>query len=178
MLLKRELERKNDEIEARMKVELGEARALWNKERQEEIHHIQAQNEKDYCTFLNEHRTKISEVLSTAKADIEKQKNELVSQKEAELTEAFNQQLKQRTCEESRRIQDHYKEVLSEIERLMSEIHDELVEKRVVGCLTYTSSSLDVQFLDRLRSCLQRSVKGIAYKVISNAKSEWKVIIC
>lgn len=174
VLLKRELERNNDEIEARMKVELGEARALWNKERQEEIQHIQAQNEKDYCTFLNEHRTKISEVLSTAKADFEKQKNELVSRREAELTEIFNQQLKQQTCEESRRIQDHNKEVLSEIERLMSNIHDELVEKRSVGSLSYTSSNLDAPFLDKLRSCLQRSVKGIAYKVISNANIEWK----
>ncbi|XP_075714141.1 centrosomal protein of 152 kDa [Rhinoderma darwinii] len=173
-LLKRELERNKEEYEARIKVELGESRALWNKERQEEIHQIQAQNEKDYRTFLNEHRTKISEVLSTAKSDFEKQKIELMSQKVAELTEIFNQQLKQRTCEESRRIQDHDKEILSEIERLMSDIHDELVEGRVLNSFSYTSSNLDAQFLDKLRSCLQKSVKGIAYKAISDAKSEWK----
>ncbi|XP_069839258.1 centrosomal protein of 152 kDa isoform X2 [Dendropsophus ebraccatus] len=173
-LLRKELERKNHEIEARMKVELGEARALWNRERQEEIHQIQTQNEKDYRTFLDEHRTKISEVLSTAKADFEKQKKELVSQKETELTELFNQQLKQRTWEESRRTQDHNKEILSEIEQIMSDIHNELVEKRVLDHFSYTSSNLDAQFLDKLRSCLQKSVKGIAYKAISNAKSEWK----
>ncbi|XP_073509173.1 centrosomal protein of 152 kDa [Phyllobates terribilis] len=172
--MKRELERKNDEFEARMKVELGEARALWNKERQEEIQQIRAQNEKDYRTFLNEHRTKISEVLSTAKADFEKQRNELVSQKEAELTEMYNHQLKQRTCEETRKIQDHNKEILCEIERLMSDIHDNLVEKRVPERFSNASSKLDAQFLDKLRSCLQKSVMGIAYQAISNAKSEWK----
>ncbi|XP_077119827.1 centrosomal protein of 152 kDa isoform X1 [Ranitomeya variabilis] len=172
--MKRELERKNDEFEARMKVELGEARALWNKERQEEIQQIRAQNEKDYRTFLNEHRTKIIEVLSTAKADFEKQRNELVSQKEAELTEIFNQQLKQRTCEETRKIQDYNEEILCEIELLMSDIHDNVVEKRVPERFSNTSSNLDAQFLDKLRTCLQKSVMGIAYQVISNAKSEWK----
>ncbi|CAJ0965376.1 unnamed protein product [Ranitomeya imitator] len=172
--MKRELERKNDECEARMKVELGEARTLWNKERQEEIQQIRAQNEKDYRTFLNEHRTKVIEVLSTAKADFEKQRNELVSQKEAELTEIFNQQLKQRTCEETWKIQDYNEEILCEIELLMSDIHDNLVEKRVPERFSKTSSNLDAQFLDKLRSCLQKSVMGIAYQVISNAKSEWK----
>ncbi|XP_056428241.1 centrosomal protein of 152 kDa isoform X2 [Hyla sarda] len=172
-LLTKELEQKNEEFEARIKVEVGEARALGNKERQDEIHQIQAQNEKDYRTFLDEHRAKISEVLLTAKADFEKQRNELVSQKQTELTEFYNQQLKQRTCEESRRMQDHNKEILSEIERLMSDIHDEMVEKRVLDNFSYTSSNLDVKFLEKLRSCLQKSVKGIAYKAISNAKSEW-----
>ncbi|XP_073424558.1 centrosomal protein of 152 kDa [Dendrobates tinctorius] len=172
--MKRELERKNDEFEARMKVELGEARAMWNKERQEEIQQIRAQNEKDYRTFLNEHRTKIIEVLATAKADFEKQRNELVSQKEAELTEMFNHQLKQRTCEELRKIQDYNKEILCEIEQIMSNIHDNLVEKRVPERFSNTSSNFDAQFLDKLRSHLQKSVMGIAYQVISNAKSEWK----
>ncbi|XP_072004356.1 centrosomal protein of 152 kDa isoform X3 [Engystomops pustulosus] len=172
--LKRELEQKNQEFEARVKVELGEARALWNKERQEEIQQIQAQNEKDYRTFLNEHRIKINEILSAAKADFEKQKSELVSQKEAELTESFSQQLKHRACEESRKIQDLHKEILSEIERLMSDIHDELIEKRAADRFSSASSSLDAQFLDRLRSCLQKSVKGIVYKLVSNAKTEWK----
>ncbi|KAM4035832.1 centrosomal protein of 152 kDa [Anomaloglossus baeobatrachus] len=172
--LKRELEQKNDEFEARMKVELGEARALWNKDRQEEIQQIRAQNEKDYRTFLNEHRTKISEVLSTAKADFEKQRIELVSQKEAELTKHFNHQLKQRTCEETRKIEDHNKEILCEIERLMADIHDSLVGKRLPEHFSYTSSSVDAQFLDKLRSSLQKSIMEIAYKAISNAKSEWK----
>ncbi|XP_075132301.1 centrosomal protein of 152 kDa [Leptodactylus fuscus] len=171
--LKRGLERKNEEFEAQMKVQLGEARALWNKERQEEIHQIQAQNEKDYRTFLNEHRMKIAEVLSTAKADFEKQKNDQVSQKATELTEMFNQQLKQRVSEESRKLQDHDAEILSEIERLLSGIHDELLEKRVLDLFSYTSSNLDTQFLDKLRSCLQKSVKSITYKAIINAKSEW-----
>ncbi|XP_075064077.1 centrosomal protein of 152 kDa isoform X2 [Mixophyes fleayi] len=173
--LKRELDRQNEEFEAQMKVELSKARAQWNKEKQEEVQHMQAQNEKDYRMFLDEHRTKISEVLSTAKVDFEKQKNELIAQKETEMTERYNQILKQRTSEESRKICDHDNEILSEIERLMSEIHDELIEKSVgENHFSYISRNLDVHFLEKLKCCLQKSVKGIAYKIISNAKQEWK----
>ncbi|XP_063782115.1 centrosomal protein of 152 kDa isoform X2 [Pseudophryne corroboree] len=173
--LKRKLYQKNEEFEAQMKVELGKARSQWNKEKQEEVQRIQAQNEEDYRMFLEEHKTKICEVLSATKVDFEKHKNELIAQKEAEMTEQYNQILKQRTSEESRRMHDHDTEILSEIERLMSEIHDELVEKSVLeNRLSFVSRNLDVKFLEKLRSCLQKSIKGIAYKIISNAKQEWK----
>lgn len=39
-------------------------------------------------------------------------------------------------------------------------------------CVT---SNLDTQFVQKLKSYLQRSVKGIVYKVISNAKREFKL---
>lgn len=107
-----------------MKVELGKARAQWNKEKQAEVQAIQAQNERDFRTFLDDHRTKISDVLSTAKADFERQKNELLAQKVAEMTEQLNKRLKVQISEESKRLHDHYNEILSEIEHLMSEIHN------------------------------------------------------
>ncbi|KAM9311882.1 centrosomal protein of 152 kDa [Gastrophryne carolinensis] len=173
--LRRELDLKTGEFEAQMKVELGKARSQWSKEKQEEIQAIQAQNEKDFRSFLDDHRTKISDVLSTAKADFEKQKNEIIAQKEAELTEQFNKSLKLWNLEESRRMQDHDSEILSQIEYLMSEIHDELVEKRVTKeSLRHETGSLDLEYCQKLKSCLQRSVKRIAYKVLSNAKQELK----
>ncbi|XP_072258504.1 centrosomal protein of 152 kDa isoform X2 [Pyxicephalus adspersus] len=174
--LQRELDLKTEEFEAQMKVELGKARAQWNKEKQEEIQAIQAQNEKDFRTFLDDHRTKIGDVLSTAKADFEKQKSELLAQKEAEMSEQFNKSLKQRTSEESKRLHDHNNSILSEIENFMSEIHDEIIEKcHRENRLSHTSSSLDAQFQQKLKSYLQRSVKGIVYKVISNTKQEIKL---
>lgn len=159
-----------------MKVELGKARAQWNKEKQVEVQAIQAQNERDFRTFLDDHRTKISDVLSTAKADFERQKNELLTQKVAEMTEQLNKRLKVQISEESKRLHDHNNEILSEIEHLMSEIHDELVEDNHrdnrLSCVT---SNLDTQFVQKLKSYLQRSVKGIVYKVISTAKREFKL---
>lgn len=173
--LQRESDLKAEEFEAQMKVEVGKARAQWNKEKQEEIQAVQAQNEKDFRTFLDDHRSKISDVLYTAKADFEKQRNELLAQKEAAMTEQFNKSLKLRISEESKRLYDHDNEILSEIENLMSEIHDELVEKcKRDERLSHATGSLDTQFLQKLRSYLQRSVKGIVYKVVSNAKQGMK----
>lgn len=171
---------KAEEFEAQMKVEVGKARAQWSKEKQEEVQAVQAQNERDFRTFLDDHRTKISDVLHTAKADFEKQRNELLAQKEAAMTEQFNKSLKLRISEESKRLYDHDNEILSEIENLMSEIHDELVEKcKRNECLSHATCSLEAQFLQKLRSYLQRSVKGIVYKVVSNAKQGMKpVCLC
>ncbi|XP_018418404.1 PREDICTED: centrosomal protein of 152 kDa [Nanorana parkeri] len=174
--LQRELDLKVEEFDAQLKVELGKARAQWNKEKQEEVQAFQAQNEEDFRTFLDDHRTKVSDVLATAKADFEKQRHELLTQKEAEMTEQFNKSLKLRSSEESKRLHDHDNEILSEMENLMSEIHDELVEKcNRDNRLSHATSSLDTQFLQKLKSYLQRSVKGIVYKVISNTKLEMKL---
>ncbi|XP_040198583.1 centrosomal protein of 152 kDa isoform X2 [Rana temporaria] len=173
--LQRESDMKAEEFEAQMKVEVGKARAQWSKEKQEEVQAVQAQNEKDFRTFLDDHRTKISDVLHTAKADFEKQRNELLAQKEAAMTEQFNKSLKLRISEESKRLYDHDNEILSEIENLMSEIHDELVEKcKRNERLSHATGSLEAQFLQKLRSYLQRSVKGIVYKIVSNAKQGMK----
>ncbi|XP_068131524.1 centrosomal protein of 152 kDa isoform X2 [Hyperolius riggenbachi] len=173
--MQRELDLKTEEFEAQMKVELGKARSQWNKEKQEEIQALREQNEKDFRTFLDDHRSKISDVLSTTKAEFEKQKNELMAQKEAEMTELFSKTLKLRSAEEAKRLHDNYNKILAEVENLMSEIHDELIEKRLTEeRLTHVANGLDMQFLQKLRTYLERSVKGIAYKVISDTKEDLK----
>ncbi|KAM4749002.1 centrosomal protein of 152 kDa [Rhinophrynus dorsalis] len=173
--LTRELELKDEEFQAQLKSELAKARAQWNKEKQDEILKIQEHNEKDYRIFLDEHRAKIAEVLSTTKGDFEKQKNELIAQKDTEIKERLDQCLKQWASEESQRMRDHENDILSELELYLGEIHDELVDKRIgKDRLSSVTSDLDVKFLEKLRTCLQRSIKGIIYKVLTNAKQEWK----
>ncbi|XP_075431759.1 centrosomal protein of 152 kDa isoform X2 [Ascaphus truei] len=173
--MSRELDMKNEEFQARLKVEQAKARAQWNKEKQEEIHKIQAQNEKDYRLFLDEHRSKIGDVLSTAKGDFEKQKCELLSQKEAEIRAQLNHSLKQWASQESQRVQQRENEILSDVEQFLDDLHNEVIDKCVVkDRLSSVQSSLDVQFLEKLRACLQKAIKGIIYEVLTKAKEEWK----
>ncbi|KAM8974640.1 centrosomal protein of 152 kDa [Pelodytes ibericus] len=169
----RELELKNEECQAMIRTELAKARAQWNKEKQDEIQQIQAQNEEDYRTFLDAHRSKISEVLSTAKGDFEKQNNGLIAKKEAEMTERLNQSLKQCASEASQQLQEHENNILAEMELVLSEIHDELVDKCVAKDRLSVSNNPDLRFLNRLRDCLRRAITGIVYKVLANAKQEW-----
>ncbi|CAH2274016.1 centrosomal of 152 kDa isoform X2 [Pelobates cultripes] len=172
-LTQKDLEQKNEEYQALLKAELAKARTQWNKEKQEEMQNVQARNEDDYRAFLDSHRTKINEVLSGAKADFENQKAELIAQKEAEMKEQLNQSLKQWAAETSQRLHDHENKILSETELILAEIHDEMLDKRLEkGRLSGLNSS-DFPFVDKLRSCLQRAIKGIFYKVLTNAKQEW-----
>ncbi|XP_018110908.1 centrosomal protein of 152 kDa-like isoform X2 [Xenopus laevis] len=173
--MERELELKEDEFQALLKAEIAKARAQWNKEKHDEIQMLQEDNEKDYRVFLDEHRNKLTDALSTAKEEFEKQKNELIAQKDEEIAKRLDESLKQRALEESRRMRDHENDILAEVEQCLYEIHDQLLDKSTIqDRLPSMKSNLDVNFLEKLKACLQKFVKGILYKVLANARQDWK----
>ncbi|KAF1502861.1 hypothetical protein FQV19_0017024, partial [Eudyptula minor] len=181
--LKKELELKKEEIPAAIKAELARARAQWNKEKQEEILQIQGQNERDYRSFLDDHRNRIKEVLATAKEDLAKQKNDLSIQKEAEIKMLLDQKQREWEAQETKRLQDEinrYEEkTLAELEYLLSEIHEELVE------CTYSKHSwedkcfdarvqLSHRCKDKLKACLQKAYRTTVYTILEKKEREWK----
>ncbi|XP_035755398.1 centrosomal protein of 152 kDa isoform X4 [Egretta garzetta] len=181
--LKKELELKKEEIPVAIKAELAKARAQWNKEKQEEILQIQEQNERDYRSFLDDHRNRIKEVLATAKEDLAKQKNDLSIQKEAEIKMLLDQKQREWEAQETKRLQDEinrYEEkTLVELEYLLSEIHEELVK------CTYSKHSwkdkcfdahvqLNRQCKDKLKACLQKAYRTTVYTILEKKDREWK----
>ncbi|NXN66877.1 CE152 protein, partial [Himantopus himantopus] len=181
--LKKELELKKEEIPAAIKAELAKARAQWNKEKQEEILQIQEQNERDYRSFLDDHRNRIKEVLATAKEDLAKQKNDLSIQKEAEIKMLLDQKQREWEAQETKRLQDEinrYEEkTLVELEYLLSEIHEELVK------CTHSKHSwkdkcfdahvqLSHQRKDKLKACLQKAYRTTIYAILEKKEREWK----
>ncbi|KAF1463056.1 hypothetical protein FQV17_0011980, partial [Megadyptes antipodes antipodes] len=184
--LKKELELKKEEIPVAIKAELAKARAQWNKEKQEEILQIQGQNERDYRSFLDDHRNRIKEVLATAKEDLAKQKNDLSIQKEAEIKMLLDQKQREWEAQETKRLQDEinrYEEkTLVELEYLLSEIHEELVE------CTYSKHSwkdkcfdahvqLSHRCKDKLKACLQKAYRTTVYTILEKKEREWKEVI-
>ncbi|XP_009274769.1 PREDICTED: centrosomal protein of 152 kDa [Aptenodytes forsteri] len=181
--LKKELELKKEEIPAAIKAELAKARAQWNKEKQEEILQIQGQNERDYRSFLDDHRNRIKEVLATAKEDLAKQKNDLSIQKEAEIKMLLDQKQREWEAQETKRLQDEvnrYEEkTLVELEYLLSEIHEELVK-----CTHSKHSWKDKCFdahvqlshrcKDKLKACLQKAYRTTVYAILEKKEREWK----
>ncbi|KAM9275735.1 LOW QUALITY PROTEIN: centrosomal protein of 152 kDa [Morus bassanus] len=181
--LKKELELKKEEIPAAIKAELAKARAQWNKEKQEEILQIQEQNERDYRSFLDDHRNRIKEVLATAKEDLAKQKNDLSIQKEAEIKMLLDQKRREWEAQETKRLQDkinwYEEKTLVELKSLLSEIHEELVK------CTYSVHSwkdkcfdthvqLNHQCKDKLKACLQKAYRTTVYTVLEKKEREWK----
>ncbi|XP_010179234.1 PREDICTED: centrosomal protein of 152 kDa [Mesitornis unicolor] len=181
--LKKELELKNEEIPATIKAELAKARAQWNKEKQEEILQIQEQNERDYRSFLDDHRNRIKEVLATAKEDLAKQKNDLSIQKEAEIKILLDQKQREWEAQETKRLMEEinqYEEkTLVELEYLLSEIHEELVK-----CTRSKHSwkdkyfdahaQLNLQCKDKLKACLQKAFRSTIYTILEKEEQEWK----
>ncbi|NXG95351.1 CE152 protein, partial [Loxia leucoptera] len=181
--LRRELELKKEEIPAAVKAELAKARVQWNKEKQEEILQIQEQNERDYQLFLDDHRTRIKEVLATAKEDLAKQKNDLSIQKEAEMRMLLEQKQREWEAQEAKRLQDEmnrYEEkTLVELEYLLSEIHEELVK-----CTQSEHSWKDKGFdshvqltsqgKDKLKACLQKAYRTTVCTILEKRERDWK----
>ncbi|KAM4765862.1 centrosomal protein of 152 kDa isoform 4-T4 [Cyanocitta cristata] len=181
--LRKELELRKEEIPAAVKAELGKARVQWNKEKQEEILQIQEQNERDYRSFLDDHRNRIKEVLATAKEDLAKQKNELSIQKEAEIKMLLDQKQREWEAQEAKRLQDEinrYEEkTLVELEYLLSEIHEELVK------CTHSKHSwkdkcfdshvqLTSQGKEKLKTCLQKAYRTTVCTILEKKEREWK----
>uniref|UniRef100_A0A8C3GXQ4 Centrosomal protein 152 n=1 Tax=Corvus moneduloides TaxID=1196302 RepID=A0A8C3GXQ4_CORMO len=184
--LRKELELKKEEIPAAVKAELAKARVQWNKEKQEEILQIQEQNERDYRSFLDDHRNRIKEVLATAKEDLAKQKNELSIQKEAEIKMLLDQKQREWEAQEAKRLQDEinqYEEkTLVELEYLLSEIHEELVK------CTHSKHSwkdkcfdshvqLTSQGKEKLKTCLQKAYRTTVCTILEKKEQEWKEVI-
>nr|XP_009679650.1 PREDICTED: centrosomal protein of 152 kDa isoform X1 [Struthio camelus australis] len=181
--LRKELELKKEEIPATIKAEVAKARAQWNKEKQEEILQIQEQNERDYRSFLDDHRNKIKEVLATAKEDLVKQKNDLSIQKEAEIKMLLDQKQREWEAQQTKRLQDEinqYEEkTLSELECLLREIHEELVnctdnEPSWKDKCCSTPVQLNHECKEKLKACLQKAYRSTVYTVLEKAEQEWK----
>ncbi|XP_039579505.1 centrosomal protein of 152 kDa isoform X3 [Passer montanus] len=181
--LRRELELKNEEIPAAVKAEVAKARVQWNKEKQEEILQIQEQNERDYQSFLDDHRNRIKEVLATAKEDLAKQKNDLSMQKEAEIKMLLSQKQREWEAQEAKRLQDEmsrYEEkTLVELEYLLSEIHEELVKctqsKHSWKDKCFGSHvQLTSQGKDKLKACLQKAYRNTVCTILEKKEREWK----
>ncbi|NWX58398.1 CE152 protein, partial [Promerops cafer] len=181
--LKRELELKKEEIPAAVKAELAKARVQWNKEKQEEILQIQEQNERDYQSFLDDHRNRIKEVLATAKEDLAKQKTDLSIQKEAEIKMLLDQKHREWEAQEAKRRQDEinqYEEkTLVELEYLLSEIHEELVKctqsKHSWKDKCFDSHvQLTSQGKDKLKACLQKAYRNTVCTILEKKEREWK----
>lgn len=184
--LKKELELKEEEIPVTIKAAVAKARAQWNKEKQEEIAQIQEQNERDYRSFLDDHRNKIKEVLATTKEDLAKQVNDLSAQKEAEMKMILDQKQREWEAQETKRLQDEinrYEEkTLIELECLLREVHEELVKS------TYSQHSweerdpdapveLNHQRKDKLKAWLQKAYRRTVHKILEKHEQEWKEVI-
>ncbi|XP_042333090.1 centrosomal protein of 152 kDa isoform X2 [Sceloporus undulatus] len=179
--LKRELDLKKDEIPAIIKAELAKARTQWNKEKQEEVLRIQNQNEKDYHSFLQDHKNKINEVLAKAKEDFAKQKKELLDQKETELKIQLGQKQQEWAVQEAKRFQNEIRQyedrILVQIELLLDDMHKDLVkftgDEHAWQAKWTAPAHINLHFKEKLIFCLQKAYKATICTILEKNKQTW-----
>ncbi|XP_045142398.1 centrosomal protein of 152 kDa [Echinops telfairi] len=172
--LQRELELKDEEVPVVVRAELAKARSEWNKEKQEEIHRLQEQNEQDYRQFLDDHRNKINEVLAAAKEDFMKQKSELLLHQETELQTCLDQSRREWTMQEGRRIQveiyQYEEDILAVLDLLLRDAQKELGgvsgKQQLLEVVSICSSKwVSVQYLEKLKACIQKAFRGVVFSL-------------
>lgn len=168
-----------------VRAELAKAWSEWNKEKQEEIHRIQEQNEEDYRQFLDDHRNKINEVLAAAKEDFVKQKTELLLQKETELQACLDQSRREWATQETRRIQleiyQYEEDILTVLEFLLKDTQQEHVgaseNKQLLELMSTCSSKwVSAQYFEKLRACIQKAFQDLLSLALKNTDSEWEKV--
>ncbi|XP_038186536.1 centrosomal protein of 152 kDa isoform X3 [Arvicola amphibius] len=181
--LQKELELKDEEIPVVVRAELAKARTEWNREKQEEIHRIQEQNEEDYRQFLDEHRNKINEVLTAAKEDFVKQKAELLLRKETEFQASLDQSHREWTLREAERTQlavhQYEEDILTVLEFLLRDTRKEDAgdsqDRQLLEVMSVCSSKwISVQYFEKVKACIQKALHDKLPLRTDNATSEWE----
>ncbi|XP_037061086.1 centrosomal protein of 152 kDa isoform X3 [Peromyscus leucopus] len=181
--LRKELELKDEEVPVVVRAELAKARTEWNREKQEEIHRIQEQNEEDYRQFLDDHRNKINEVLAAAKEDFEKQKTELLLQKETEFQACLDQSRREWTLQEAERTQleihQYEDDILTVLEFLLRDTQKEFAGdsqgRQLLEVMSVCSSKwVSVQYFEKVKACIQKAFQDMLPLLTDSIVSEWK----
>ncbi|KAM5235531.1 centrosomal protein of 152 kDa-like [Ctenodactylus gundi] len=164
--LEKELELKKEEVPVIVRAELAKARSEWSREKQQEIHRIQEQNEQDYRQFLDEHRHKITEALVAAKEAFLKQKAELLFQKEKELQACLEQSRREWTAQEGQRLQvairQYQEDILEVLGFLLSGTAKDCdpgsEDRQLLEAMSSCSSKwVSGQYLEKLKACIQKA---------------------
>lgn len=181
--LQGQLEQVRREQAALLKAELAGARAVWNREKQQELSVVQVRSERVYQTKLQEQHTKLEQALQQAKEDANLQKKELLLQMEAKLQEALRAREEERRRQHAEREltqrQQIRDELLAELQTGLAEVQAQLlrdpnkdqqdteISRRTSGATSETVTHI-----------IHTSCKDIVSRAISQAKTEWKKVSC
>nr|XP_045013317.1 centrosomal protein of 152 kDa isoform X2 [Jaculus jaculus] len=181
--LQKELELKNEEVPVVVRAELAKARTEWNREKQEEIHRIQEQNEEDYRKFLDDHRNKINEVLAAAKEEAVKRNTDLLHLKEAEWQACLDQSRREWAIQEARKmrqeIYQYEEDILAVLEFLLKDTQMECIhgaeDKQLLELMSICSSKwVSVQYFEKLKACIQKAIQDMLSLNTENTSPEWE----
>ncbi|XP_070687478.1 centrosomal protein of 152 kDa [Pempheris klunzingeri] len=171
--LQDQLEHVRREQAALLKAELAGARAVWNRDKQQEISVIQVRSEQVNQTKLQELQTKLEQALQQAREDTNLQKKELLLQMEARLQQTLRAREEEWRCHHAEQEQAQRQRIRDE---LLAELQTSLV---TVQAELLRDPKMDQQGTEDTSGAahiIQTSCKDMVNRAVSQAKKEWKKI--
>lgn len=178
--LQSQLEHLRREQAALLKAELAGARAVWNRDKQQEISVIQVRSEQVYQTKLQEQHKQLEQALQQARGDTDLQKKELMLQMEAKLQqtlrareEEWRRQHAEKEQAQRQKIRD---ELIAELQTVLVEVQAQLfrVPKTDQQGTEDTRGTSGATSEGTITHIIQTSCKDIVNRAVSQAKKEWK----
>ncbi|XP_061826325.1 centrosomal protein of 152 kDa [Nerophis lumbriciformis] len=181
--LQSQLEQLSREQHALLKAELAGARAIWNRDKQQEISVVQARSEQVLQSRLQEQRKKLELALLHAKEEADHQKKELFLQMEAKLSQtlrASEDEWRYQQAEKEHTQKQQIKEdFLAELQTSLGEVHTQLLGdfrteamKQQINEVIMCSGASESAIKDIIQTFCRDLVDG----AVSQAKKEWKKI--
>ncbi|XP_065813179.1 centrosomal protein of 152 kDa isoform X2 [Labrus bergylta] len=180
--LQSQLELVRREQAALLKAELAGTRAVWNRDKQQEIAVIQARTEQVYQNKLQEQREQLEQSLQQTREEADLQKKELLLQMEAKLQQTLRAREEEWRCQhaewEQAQRQQMRKEFIAELQTGLAEIQEQIQMDHKADHLVTADikRSHRASSHDTITHIIQTFCTDIINRAVSQTKKEWKKI--
>ncbi|XP_068170223.1 centrosomal protein of 152 kDa isoform X2 [Antennarius striatus] len=178
--LQTQLEQARREQAALLKAELAGAKAVWNRDKKQEISVIQVRSEQLCKTKLQEQRKKLEQELQQSREDAVLQKKELLLQMEVKLQQTLGarEQEWQREHGERQKAQKQQmrEDFLSELQAGLAELQGHLLMDPRIDLQGAEDQRIYQASEGTLTHIIQTSCKDIVNRAISQARTEWRKV--
>ncbi|KAM7002587.1 centrosomal protein of 152 kDa [Tautogolabrus adspersus] len=178
--LQSQLELVRREQAALLKAELAGARAVWNRDKQQEMAVIQARTEQVYQNKLQEQRKQLEQSLQQTREEADLQKKELLLQMEAKLQQTLRAREQEWRCQhaewEQAQRQQMRKEFIAELQTGLAEIQEQFqMDPKTDHLVTADiKRSNRASSDDTITHIIQTFCADIINRAVSQSKKEWK----
>lgn len=180
--LQSRLEQVRREQAALLKAELAAARAVWYRDKQQEISIIQIRSEQVYQSKLQEQHKKLEQTLQEFREDADVQKKELLLQMEAKLQHTVKTREKEWRCQNAEREliqrQQMRDELLAELQTGLAEVQEQLLRDPKTDQQGIDDSKRMIMATSEntVTHIIQTTCRDIINRAVSQAKKEWKKV--
>uniref|UniRef100_UPI0037E7B76E centrosomal protein of 152 kDa n=1 Tax=Semicossyphus pulcher TaxID=241346 RepID=UPI0037E7B76E len=182
VVLQSQLEQVRREQAALLKAELAGARAVWNRDKQQELSVVQARTEQVYQNELQEQRKKLEQAMQQAREEVDLQKKELLLHMEAKLQQTLRAREEEWRRQHAEREQAQRQQMrggfVAELQTGLAEVQEQLLRDQKTDQQGTEDTRRSSGFTSdgSITHIIQTCCKDIVNRAVTQAKKQWKKI--